>query len=547
MKAILAILPLLALPSPIRAADDLPTLAQSQVTMTYPEFRELLDSAKSQTPESAALIDAVFATANYTIDWNEAQTLVEARWQVENFTTNRQAIPVAPASLPVQAVDDAESLFIRTTDHLAVLTRSAGPAVAQGVFAPTITEHGDARRTLHFPILPAATNSLTVRGVPTGMQVEVRGAAILHQSATETTFALSASENEVVLTLTQTDQSTASNWEWRSESLVTSGAASLHFQTYLQATLVDGNSREMQIPIPKDARVSAASSDNLAQWRIETDSEKSQTLVLRWQDAGSPERAVTLEYLLPLPQRSTAWPLAAPTAPDQPHANIFAVVVPIAAEISGEQPTSPREGVALSDWLRTKIGTRSVAIVRSNVDTSVNVTWLPLAESAEVVVRTAKFNTRVVSDGSLLTEAEIEQDSQIPTRWEFQLPSGGQLLRCAVNGKSARPALRGDALELPLDQSSSSQKHIVTYSYTSSHDALDPVAGGITIALPTTETFIHSLTWALELPETYEIAGVESNAEILPPEKNGTLRLQQQLIRATRVSAEIFYSKRGIQ
>jgi hypothetical protein len=108
-----------------------------------------------------------------------------------------------------------------------------------------------------------------------------------------------------------------------------------------------------------------------------------------------------------------------------------------------------------------------------------------------------------------------------------------------------RPIQRPRSLEIPLNPSES--KTVITFSFTTKLDALSPVAGAITIPLPITPTFIHTLNWTLAIPDAYEVAGIESQAGVVPATDKRELRLRQELVRGAQIAADLHYRKRGLQ
>ena len=226
--------------------------------------------------------------------------------------------------------------------------------------------------------------------------------------------------------------------------------------------------------------------------------------------------------------------------------NVIAILHTSAVELSGEGLTTRSDGPPVSEWMRHQIGARDVSFLRAGETGRVQVAWLPLAEPANLVIRSATYQTRIVPDGSILTEVEVHLERESAARWQFQLPAPARLLRVSLDGLPVRPIRRGDTLEIPLESSPRGNPATVILSYTDALPALDPVEGGLTLTLPATKTFIHSLHWSLRIPESYEVAGIESNAQVRPSGQQGHLELGQELIHDKTVQAEIFYRKRGL-
>lgn len=540
-------LPLAALTSRSLFADTPSSFPQTRVSLAYSEFRDLFDAARINSPPKSDTPESAFVSAVYEIDWAGDKNLVEAHWRIENFTANRKLVPVAPNSLGIVASEKNEAVFLSDENQLSIVLRKEGVQEAHVRFASTVTEGANAHYTVKFPVLPAATNLLKLRNVPPGVRVAFHGGSELPAPNGERQFAFSTIDSDVQLTLEEARSHLPSRWEWRSEVVVVPGDASLAFHVRLVSSLLEGDGREMRIPLPRDIRGIRPSSEGLDSWRVESDKNNQPVLLLAWNDKAPAERVVELRYATPMGANAEAWTLNAPQSTLPGSGNLFAILHSPSTELSGQGLVARTDAVPLSDWMRSQIKGREFSLIRADGTARVNVQWLPLAEPANLIGRQAKFQTRIVSDGSTLTEAAMELECESSARWVFQLPPSAKLLRCAVNGHAVRPVRRDSALELLIDPASRDEKTTVTFSYTDNLPALDPVSGGVTITLPETKVFVHKLEWSLEIPAGYEVAGIESNAEVLPSNKKGRLELGRELVDGTPVVAELFYSKRGIQ
>lgn len=520
-------------------ADPTPDLAQSRVTLTYPEFRTLLDGVNAANKPKVNTPPTALLSAEYEVDLADPRQVVRARWRIESFDSERRLTPVCPARLQLLSNADAKTTWVRDGESLAVITTTAGIHDIQAAFVSPSDQPQQVGGTIQFPIRSAPANLLKLRNVPKETRIRVKGGSPLPSPEGELHFALSTSEVEIHLEAIRPEQS--SRWEWRCESVVSPTDTGLQFQTRLMAALLAGDGRELRVELPNDLRALRVEAADLTTWRIET-TDTSTTLVARWEDGSLMERILTLNYQVPLAFDATEWPLSAP-APTEPGAqNIFALRKPASLEISGALIESPRT----SDWLRGQIQNQPTAFVQTRAAiASVTARALPLAETANLTVKAAEYHTRVVADGSLITTARIELENEGAAQWEFSLPPGGQLLSCSMNGRSLRPVQRSQSLEIPLNPADS--KGGLTFSFTGKLPSLSPVAGAITIPLPTSPTFIHALTWTLEIPDAYEVAGIESQAGVVSSGDKRELRLRQELIRGTQVAAEVHYRKRGLQ
>jgi hypothetical protein len=107
-------------------------------------------------------------------------------------------------------------------------------------------------------------------------------------------------------------------------------------------------------------------------------------------------------------------------------------------------------------------------------------------------------------------------------------------------------------MEIPLGHAPGTKTatSVITFSFTAAQGKLQAVEGAATLALPLTPVFIQELNWSVELPESYEVTGID------PPEMSGpsvsnatpnTTRLVKKLCRNEQPQVQLFYHKRGVE
>lgn len=321
----------------------------SRVSLTYPEFRQLFDAAHRpplpQDPEPTT----AFVAATYELDLQQDQRVVVAQWLVENFTATSRLISVAPDSLGVAPAPDNDAVFLSQDGCLAVLAKNAGVQAARVCFAPQSTDHGDGRSSMQFPILPAATNLLLIRNVPPHLRITVKDSSPLPAPEGERHFALATSKSDVHLIIEEKRPVVPSQWEWRSEAIVTVGDVGLQFRVRLLAALLSGDGLEMHVPLPLHIRSLRPISDGLTSWKIGSENKDHPVLVLNWNDRASGERTIELHYDIPTLVGAETWWLAAPD-PTLPGAdNTFAILHSPSVELSGKEGVIQADRVPLSD------------------------------------------------------------------------------------------------------------------------------------------------------------------------------------------------------
>lgn len=542
MKTIRTLAACLAIPCSLTAAPapERPPSA-GEVTLSLPEFRALAEAA-SKPPEPPPPEPApIFESAEYSVDLRADGGLVKASWSVRNFSQKPSVVAVAPGNIRILPGSGAS--LVPRGNEIGVLCPKEGVHLASTEIAAAETSSGNGRTEHSFPFLPALSNILSVRGVGEGVRVSVRGAQALPSSGDERRFLLAREASVAEFSVETKIPAAAQKWEWRSDVCVEPGEAALRCRARLVAISLEGDGSSLRVPVPAAMRGVRARSEGLSSQTIEKEGGGDPSLLLAWETPYRGERIVDLEYELPAPAGASEWALVAPPPSGESARNFFVVARPASIEFSGSGE-DPRE-TPVPDWIRKTLDGREAGLFAGGASVPLRIVRLPLAESEALVLRTIKYRTTVVRDGSLLTEAEAELESAGPSRWKFVLPEGSRLLRCEVGGAPARPAIRGGALELPIDGSEGGSR--VRFSFTSNGGSFDPVAGTLPLKLPETGTFVRALEWRLAIPDSYEVAGIDTNAEIIPQKTAGDIVIGQQLLRGTPVVAEIFYRKRGIQ
>lgn len=525
-------------------------IPHGQVSMRFDEFRALFESASKSPPPPEIEPKAALLTAAYEIDWNKNRSLVRADWVVENFTDARTMVPVGMLRAGITPEPDNSAVFLAQGEHLAVLMRTMGPQSAKAVFASRISDHTPDHWSIHFPVVPAATAILRIHNLPADVRVTVRDATELPSGTDDRVFALPACGQEVHIRVEADRPPVPSHWTTRCDVVVTPGDLSLRYQAQVTATWVSGDGQESRIPLPSGAQRIVIHAETLRAWTIESDPNGTPVAVVTWNDSAATDRTLEIAYSLPVEWNAKSWTLYAPGSSGETSGNhTFAVLHSPTLELHTNQNTdNPHaDDTALSGWMRDRIRGKEFSVFQSAGSIELTLAWLPLVEPANLMVRIAQFKSRLVPDGSQLMEAEVDVEFDTLTAWQCRLPTTAKLLECSVNGDSIRPIQRGDSIEIPLEAPNGAGKARIRISYTDQGTAFDPVSGGISLELPVSPTFIHALRWSVDIPRGYEVAGIESNAEVVRSNEHPMLTLEQELIRGTPVIAEIFYRKQGLQ
>jgi hypothetical protein len=177
---------------------------------------------------------------------------------------------------------------------------------------------------------------------------------------------------------------------------------------------------------------------------------------------------------------------------------------------------------------------------------------LPVVATADAVVRDAQWTVQVEPDGALLAEGMMRIEHQNPQPVRIDTPEGMALLACHVDGRPVQPADLGKGkLEIPLPPPAKNGKQstAVAVSFTGRTEALDPLEGAFSLALPSTPLFIHTLSWVVELPDGYQ---AETHGNVIrvgrvSKESPSSIRLRKNLCRDERPEVRIFYHRADIR
>ena len=207
-----------------------------------------------------------------------------------------------------------------------------------------------------------------------------------------------------------------------------------------------------------------------------------------------------------------------------------------------------RNPAGLPAWIAEEIQGREFVLSRNAEPLTLAIQRQALAETAEAVIRSARFQTRMAASGSMHGEAELEVECATPQRLSLSLPDNAELLTCEVQGQRARPALADNgALEIAVPPAKD-KPVTVRVSYTGRAERPDPAQGHLALALPVTPTFIHRTEWTVTLPAAWEVRGVEGPFEQIdtpPVTADGTrVVLRRQFTRNESPKTEIHYRAR---
>ena len=519
----------------------------AQGRFSHDEFRQWLEGAPREPapPTPQPPVAAAVLAARYDVDLVAALPLVEATFEVENFTDEWQLLPLAPAGAAVQALEPVA--LVRRPEGISLQLRGAGRSEVKLRF--TAARDSGRDQAVRFPILPATSNLLTVRGVGADRQVNVTGGERVrpvgeHEGSDVLVFHLASDLNEVAISISDLREAPErdSRWLVSAETIVHHADGWLEHETRVRALALDGDAMSLGIELSGAGPGLQITGDDLAEW---TQAEPDK-LDLRWRTRGRMEREVILRHRIASPPLAPQWrpvtprPVlpedndagaAAAAAADEPDDNgtgfdsLIVMVVPAGADLVADGLQSEVETTHLPGWMRERLAGEPAMVLRHRASPEIDVTWLPRVDTATMVVAEGRLNTRVVINGSMLTTAEYQIEHETSGRWRVALPDEAQLLEASIGGRRVQPVLREPWLEFDLSHAGAEPSITrVEFSYTAKAPALDPVSGGISLQSPRTPLFAHRVDWNITLPDNYRLEGIESNAEPAPAQASGSTK-----------------------
>jgi len=490
-------------------------------------------------PVTAALLSAI-----YTLDLAETPPVLRLVATAENFTNTWQMVPIHGSELPFNAEDP--SGLVRNNNQLQWMSETRG--VRTFVMQAPLPAARDGGWQMPLHTMPSARSLLIVSSPPEGQEILVHGATALVNEGPATHWQLPADGTRVSIEVATPRPVLSSDWELNTALLVQPAEQWLAYDSRLQLSARSGSALDARILLPAKAREIVISGADLESWRLQREDGGPVILHLKWRTRDVLDREISMRYRIAQAPLADVWTLSAPRLEDGQAANHFIIVPPAGTKISGK---GLQEGAArnrLPQWMAESVGPAPFAVLAGETEARLNVSWLPQVETAPAVVTKGTHRSRIVEDGSMLTEATYQIALEQPTSWRVTLPEGSRLLACTVDDKSAEPVAVDGALEFALPAAGTREAKVFI-SYTGNAGALDLIGGRLELTLPVTPLFAHELNWHLSLPASYEIDAVESNLTMDPAATHvqpGDLILTRRLTRDITPTIEIFYKKRGL-
>ncbi|MEQ1751086.1 MAG: hypothetical protein ABL974_16780 [Prosthecobacter sp.] len=538
-------------------------LAKATVTVPYSELKRLLQINTAQAAMNAAgaikppPVPGGLMAALLRLDCREGKSALEAEFRVENFSGQWESIPLMGAGLAVASIEPPDARVLAKDGRLCLVTKTMGASSVKMRFVEQEIATWSDRKLIDLTALPCAIGTLEITGLPEGRAAVVKSDEVVLPGSAKGFFALPAEGGNISVALQEPAKVAAeqappmpSEWSLQNELAVRRDDGTLRYTAHCYLTAQSGSGLSATITLPLNARQAKAEGEDLTEWHAERVEGGQQSLILTWKGRGVLEREVTVSYAVPQPPLDEQWKLTAPTVvkTDQTR-SLFVLAVPPVSAMEGENLRQIIGSAGLSKWVAVELGGEMLVAIEGAASASVRVKALPQAPTADGTIKMAQYQTRIVADGSTITEAKFEIEHEGSPRFVIDLPVDSALLKCSLNGQSTKPvAGEGRRLEFPLPLSEGKAvKAEVALSFTSAKGKLDPVSGKLSAELPLTPWFIHAIEWSLTLPDAYRISAVDGNVEYGTGAKaEHEVVLHKSLCRGEAPMADLFYEKRGL-
>jgi hypothetical protein len=533
--------PLLAalLATPFLAAAD--PLEDAEVRLPYSEIRRLLDERKEPAP--AEVLPSSLASARFKVSREGGRIVIAAAFRTVRFSDRPTLVPLLGGTVALERSEPAELGLLVEDGQICHASAEPGSSAFTARFLGAAEEV-----ELTLPASPslifetAEPGFIVVTGDREQPLLPDQPLALPVAGTVITLRALSTREAEESLRPPE-----PSDWIWQHQALLRDAEGELEQFVIARASATSGSGLSAELLLPADARDVQATGEDLVSSRGTRDAEGSIRLLLEWKSRDLLEREVTLTYRRPLRPLDTTWQLAAPRGSgEQPSRTRFLIAANPRRAFEAAGLAGPFDPDGLPPKLREMLGGSAYHTLESKDHAAeLGARELPLVATAEAVISEATWALRQETDGALLAEGLLKIEHRQPLRVAFDSPAGFILLSCAVNGRDTRPIDRGAGrIEIPLPPAGKEASSL-QLTFTAAGEALDPVSGTLSLALPRTPLFIRSLNWRIDLPAAYraEVHGNLIRDSLAPADPLSAIRLRKNLCRDEVPAVSVFYQR----
>jgi hypothetical protein len=520
-------------------------LDNSEVRLPYGELKKLLTraepAAKPATPKPALL------SARLRLSVENARPVIDATFRVASFSSEPSFIPLVAGEVTLEKQDPGDAAIVADGDSLCLAADRAGIQTLQLRLLPVLTNDGF---SLSLPPCPSAI--LETADLPADRALVLRSGETEEALAAGQLKPLPNTSQSITIRMLDAQETheamrppEPSAWTWQHLALVRPSDDGLIYQIAARASASGGSGVEATLPLPPDAQdITVSGEDLVSQTKVRGEN-RALAINVVWKTRGILDRQLMISYRMPLRPLDSTWQLQSPGG-EGTRTRFIIATTPLLA-YSADGLTSPLTSQGLPSVLIETLRGGTCQHLESGTSAILKVTSIPVAATAEGVVKESEWSMRIEPDGAMLLSGilAIEHKSQLD--FVFDTPEGMKLLSCEAGGKPVSPVDLGDG-NLKITLPAASGKSLLSCSFTGTITALDPVEGTMKLSLPKVPLFIHSLLWHLDLPAGYQAethgnlkraAGTGSG----PPSK---ISLTKNLCRDERPEINVFYQRTNL-
>ncbi len=521
---------------------------QAEVRLPYAEFIALLKKTETPAPENTKtpVPDPQLLSSQLHFTVENEQARLKGQFRVISFGEEIRHTPLIGGAVTIESLQPEDALVVAEQGSLCLINRRPGLQNVQLMLLPRLLPAAS------FTLPPCPSAILEIGKLPQDHSV------ILQQGNLETTLtsgqriALPTSGGELSLRLLGRKETQAalsppepSTWTWQHEAVVEPLDGELSYQLLTHASANGGSGVNALLELPGEARNLELDGDDLASYRLIRGENRALQVALQWKTRDLLDRQLRIRYRMPLRPLDPTWSLQAPGGADSRTRFILPENPRLGFDADGLSISTSPDG--LNAALAKALAGRNCRFLESNHQALIKVTRIPVAATADGVIRNANWKSQLEQDGATLLIGALSVEHRTPLDLDLTAPEPLKLLSCEVNGRAVQPIDLGNGritIHLPLKDGGS----LITCSFTGRQQELDPVEGTLSLQLPNTPVFIHSLQWALQLPANYQ-AETHGNLKRAAgtPANPSSILLNKNFCRNEHPQVQLFYQRSDIR
>lgn len=528
------------------SGDDL----SAQVTIPYQEFKRLLDAASlAANPEDSPDIAGAVTRAQIKLSLDPVHATGEAEFDISTFGHKWVFVPFVGLDLPITNVACENATIVPRDGLLCLLTNRPGLSkVVLDFDIPTslVAARGD---TISLRLAPTAAGQLEFANVPAGKRILVGGKVV----DTDRPLPLLVTGGEIKIACIGDNPESPTVWSQITQTLVKPDLEAIEVESHIHLSSHSGSGLSAETEIPVTASKLEVDGPDLQPTQIGMSGSGHRKITLNWETAGILDRNFIIRYQLPNAEPGHSWEIENPRfGKELSPQTCLTVITPLpGTAVQSDNGQTGSEVAQLPYWIQSKLVTPEFYVIRSADAVTVSTRLLPVLKPDNARISVAAYQTSLVPDGSLKSEALFKIEYRRTFSWRFRLPEGSLLLDCQMNSNPVSPVVKTDGeleLSVPAPANSGNFNSLqIAITYTARGSKFEPVEGKLNLSLPSTQLFIEQLEWRLYLPDNYEATAFEGNVE--PASGDSTsIVFNKRLVRAETPNLEVYYRrKQGTQ